>query len=460
MEKQNIKGLTEGPPFKLLVGFTIPLLLGFLFQQFYNLVDTIIVGKFLGVDALAGVGSTTSVNFLIFGFCNGICAGFTIPVAQYFGRKDYWGMLRMIGNIFWLSLGFGLVITVTVCLLYHRLLIWMHTPAETFQYAYTYILIIFAGIPSIILYNILFGIIRSLGDSTTPLFFLIFASILNIILDLTLIIIVKIGVAGAAIATVISQIASGILSLIYMVRSYPVLRMHRDDWEMRRYECHRLLSMGLPMGLQYSATAIGSTILQTSINSLGPTAMATVTAAARVKALMTCPFDAIGTASTTYTGQNIGAEKLDRVNEGTLINFTIGCIYSIFPVLIAFFLGKQCMTLFLHPNSADLDQILAYGRLFLICSTLNYIPLLCVNLFRFSIQGMGYSDIAVLAGLLELIGRTVIALFFVPRFGFPAVCAADPCAWILADLFLIPMYFIGIRRHRKRLATLPENIHP
>ena len=323
MEKQNITDLTEGSPLRLLVGFTVPLLFGFLFQQFYNMVDTIVVGKFLGVAALAGVGSTAAVNFLILGFCNGICAGFTIPIAQYFGRKDYRGLRQMIGNIFWLSLGFAAVITITVCLLCRRLLLWMHTPTETFPYAYTYILIIFMGIPSIILYNILSGIIRSLGDSRTPVFFLIFSSILNILLDLVLILWVHMGVAGAAAATVISQVVSGLLCLVHMVRSYPILRMERPDWKLHGRYCRLLLGMGLPMGLQYSITAIGSTILQISINSLGPSAMAAVTAAAQIKALMVCPYDAIGTAAATYTGQNIGAGKLDRVNQGTKINFSL-----------------------------------------------------------------------------------------------------------------------------------------
>ena len=456
MKQQKTTDLTEGSPLRLLVTFTIPLLLGFLFQQFYNMVDTIVVGKFLGVEALAGVGSTGAINFLILGFCNGVCAGFAIPVAQHFGRKDDRRLRHTVGNIFWLSLGLASLLTVTVCLLCHRLLIWMHTPPEALPYAHHYILIIFMGIPATILYNILSGIIRSLGDSRTPLFFLIFSSILNIILDLVLIVVIQAGVAGAAIATVISQIVSGVLCLIYMVGRYPILRMCPEDWKIRRQECCSLLSMGLPMGLQYSVTAIGNTILQTSINCLGPAAMAAVTAAGRIKALMACPLDAIGTAAATYTGQNIGAGKLERVNRGVLINFIIGCIYCILPILLTVIWGEQCISLFLDPNSTNRAQILVYGKRYLLCNTVNFTALLCVNLFRFSIQGMGFSGIAVLAGLLELIGRAAIALLLVPNWGFTAVCAADPCAWFLADLFLIPVYFSGIRKHRKALTPWPE----
>ena len=453
MENNNTKNLTEGSPFRLLVGFTVPLLLGYLFQQFYSMVDTIVVGKFLGVQALAGVGSTGAVSFLVLGFCTGICSGFAIPVAQRFGRKDYDGIRRIVGNILWLSLGFALVTTVTVCLLCSRILTWMHTPQDTFSYAYTYILIVFMGIPSIVLYNVLSGIIRSLGDSRSPLFFLIFSSLLNIVLDLALILWAHWGVAGAAVATVVSQLVSGILCFLYMLRRFPLLRLSREDLRPRKAECRLLLSMGLPMGLQYSITAVGSTILQTSINHLGSVAMAAVTAGSRVGGLLACPFDAIGTAAATYAGQNVGAGKLKRVHTGTLISFLIGCVYSVLALALVLFLGKPVVMLFLDPGETQVADILSCSQEFLIVNVASFVTLLAVNLFRFTIQGMGYSALAVCSGVLELVGRVVLAVALVPVFGFTAVCFANPAAWILADFFLLPMYFIGMHRLKKKLVS-------
>ena len=263
------KDMTVGSPMKLVLNFAIPLMFGNLFQQFYSMVDTIIVGRFLGTGPLAAVGSTGSVNFLIVGFCVGVCSGFAIPVAQSFGSKDFKELKRFVGNILWLAAGFSLVITVCTVLLCRPILQWMDTPADIIDDAYNYIVVIFLGIPTIVLYNALASLLRALGDSRTPVVFLIVASLLNIGLDLFLIVVVPLGVAGAAWATVISQGVSGLACLLFIWKKVPLLHVTRDDLRFRPLFARQLLGMGLPMALQTSITAIGSITLQTSVNGLG-----------------------------------------------------------------------------------------------------------------------------------------------------------------------------------------------
>ncbi len=294
MAKKQTKDMTTGSPMKLILSFLIPMLFGLLFQQLYNMVDTIIVGKYLGVNALAAVGSTGSINFMIIGFCVGVCSGFAIPVAQKFGEKNEVALRRFVANGGWLALIFAVVMTAVVCVLCRNILIWMNTPADIIDGAYSYIFIIFLGIPATYLYNILSGIIRSLGDSTTPLFFLLVSSIMNIFLDFFTILVLHMGVAGAAWATVISQGVSGVLCLLYMRKKFAILKMQGDEWKPDKNAMMTLCGMGIPMGLQYSITAIGSVILQTAVNSLGSVAVASVTAGGKISMFFCCPFDAMG----------------------------------------------------------------------------------------------------------------------------------------------------------------------
>ena len=443
MRNNHTRDLTVGSPMKLTIGFVTPLLLGMLFQQFYNMVDTMVVGRFLGVDALAGVGSTGSVSFMLLGFCMGVCSGFAIPVAQKFGSHDYAGLRRVVGSMIWLGIAIAAAMTVATTVLCRNILIWMKNPQDTFHYAFDYIFIIFLGIPASILYNLLAGIIRSLGDSRTPLLFLIFSSLLNVVLDLFLILVIKMGVAGAAIATVLSQLISGILCLIFMIKRFPILHLSRDDLKPRAVECRLLLSMGLPMGLQYSITAIGSILLQTAVNDLGPTAMAAMTAANKLSLFLVVPLDAIGTAAATYVGQNVGAGKLERIHAGTKASAFLGIVYSVVIFLLVYFFGGIILSLFVDPGET---AIIAMGHRFLTTVSAFYITLLFVNLLRFSIQGMGFSNYAMIAGVMEMIARGTLALLLVPKFGFDAVCFASPAAWVMADAFLIPMYFYGMKR--------------
>ena len=448
MQKNEIKDLTVGSPMKLILSFAIPMLFGFLFQQFYNMVDTIIVGKCLGVSALAAVGSTGSINFMIIGFCTGACSGFAIPVAQKFGAGDYMGMRKFVANAGWLSAVFAAVMATIVGFLCMDILQWMNTPEDIIQgaYDYIYILIIFLGIPVTYLYNMLAGIIRSLGDSKTPVYFLLLSSLMNIALDFFTILVLGMGVSGPALATVISQGISAVLCLIYMIRHYPILHMKQDEWKPDGRMLRALCGMGIPMGLQYSITAIGSVVLQTAVNSLGSMAVAAVSTGSKVSMFFCCPFDALGGTMATYAGQNVGAKKLDRIRDGLKAASMIGIVYSLIAFVVLFCGGKYIALLFMD---ADQTEIIGRVAMFLIGNSMFYIPLTFVNVVRFTIQGMGFSTFAILAGVCEMAARSLVGFCLVPVFGFLPACFASPLAWIFADAFLLPAFFHCMKKLRK-----------
>ncbi|MCI7795517.1 MAG: MATE family efflux transporter [Lachnospiraceae bacterium] len=437
MKNSEVKDLTTGSPLKLILGFAVPMLLGYLFQQFYNMVDTIIVGQCLGVTALAAVGSTGSINFMINGFCMGVCSGFAIPVAQKFGAGDYRGMRKFVATSAWLAVVFSAVMTAVVGILCMDILRWMDTPSDIIDGAYQYIFVIFMGIPVTYLYNLLAGIIRSLGDSKTPVYFLLLSSVLNIGLDLITILVLGMGVGGPAYATVIAQGFSAVLCLIYMLRHYPILKMTAEEKKFDRNMAGVLCAMGIPMGLQYSITAIGSVILQTAVNSLGSLAVAAVSTGSKISMFFCCPFDALGGTMATYAGQNVGAKKLDRVVEGVKTASLIGFAYSLAAFAVLFFAGDRLALLFMDSGETELIRQV---HLFLIGNSLFYIPLTLVNVVRFAIQGLGFSTFAILAGVCEMIARALVGIFLVPAFGFLPACFASPLAWIFADLFLVPAF--------------------
>ena len=447
MAKSTVKDLTVGSPMKLILSFMLPLLFGLLFQQFYSMVDTVVVGKFLGVDALAGVGSTGSINFMVLGLCNGVCAGFAIPVAQKFGQKDFEGLRRFVGNMIWLGTVIALIVTLATTTLCASILRWMDTPEETFSFAYDYIWVIFLGIPATMLYNLLSGVIRSLGDSKTPLVFLILSSLLNVALDVLFIVLFRMGVAGAGWATLLSQLISGLMCLGFIIKRFPLLHLSREDLQFRWVYARHLLNMGLPMGLQYSITAIGSILLQTAVNGLGANAMAAVTAGSKVYMLCACPYDAIGTTAATYAGQNLGAGKPERVHQGVRACTVLGVAYAAGIFLAMYFWGSQLCLMFLDTkDAAAVAAIGTLSRQFLLTNLVFFVPLLFVNLLRFTIQGLGFSEFAVFAGVFEMVARGVFGLCLVPWLGFPAVCFASPAAWVMADLFLFPAYYACMKK--------------
>ena len=445
------KDLTSGSPLKVILLFSLPLVLGNLFQQFYALADTIIVGRFCGVGALASVGATGSVNYLILGFVIGVCNGFAIPIAQLFGARDYSDLRRHVANAAWLCIAGSVVLTVATVALTRPMMQLMQTPADILDGAVTYIGWIFAGIPFIFLYNMVAAIMRALGDSKTPLYFLILTSALNIGLDLLFIIPFQMGVLGAALATDISQVISGVLSFIYLSRKFDVLKMQKSDFAYSKKACTRLLGIGIPMGLQCSITAIGSVIMQWAVNVLGSTAVAAVTAAGKTQSLLTVPMESVGTAMATYAGQNLGASRMDRVRQGVNSALLIILIYGVASAFVLHFTDVQIMGLFL--DTAKEVDIVAMGREYLFWNSVFFVPLGALIIWRYTIQGLGFSSLAMLAGVAEMVARTAVAIVLVPILGYFGAELSNPAAWIAACLFLYPAYRWTCRQLDNRLLT-------
>ena len=445
MAADTTKKMTEGNPLGLILGFSIPMLAGLLFQQMYNLVDTIIVGQTLGDSALAAVGSTGSINFLINGFCMGICSGFAIPVAQRFGAESYDSMRKFVGNSIIMSGIFAVVITTLVSIFCYQILVIMQTPDDIIDLAYSYISIIFFGIPVTFLYNLTAGIIRSLGDSKTPTYFLIMAAGINVVLDIVFIIVLGMSVDGPALATVMSQFIAGISCLIYMKKKFPILKLSKGDLKLGKHHSQVLISMGIPFGLQYSITAIGSVILQTAVNGLGTIVVASMTAGAKVSMFVVCPFDALGGTMATYAGQNVGAKNIPRVKKGVWTAQLIGTIYAVFIFIVLIFAGRYILRLF-----TSTDIVIEQAMMFLLANGVTYTLLAAVNIFRFAIQGMGFSTFAIYSGVMEMIARILVAFTFVPMIGFSGAIWASPVAWLFAVIFLVPGLYYCCRKLDKQ----------
>ena len=437
------RDMTVGSPGKMILQFTFPLFIGNVFQQLYNMADTIIVGKFVGANALAAVGSTGTIMFLIIGFLQGLTAGFTVPTAQKFGAGDLKAMRKTVGSAAILSAIVSVIMTVVSMLGMKSLLHLLNTPSDIFQDAYSYIMVICAGIFAQVLYNLLASILRALGNSKIPLYFLILAAGLNVVLDLLFIIVFHMGAVGAAYATVISQGVSGALCLIYIVKKVPVLKMKKDDWKMNGHLVKIQFGVGFPMSLQYSITAIGSMMMQSALNILGSVVIAGFTAGSKIEQLVTQAYVALGTTMATYSAQNMGAGKIDRIRKGFKNAMIIGTIYSIVTSIFVMTAGKYLTPLFLSEN---LGEIMGYVDIYLKCVGMFFIPLAIVNIFRNGIQGMGYGLLPMMAGVAELIGRGVVAIIASQKRSYVGVCMASPVAWILAGGLLLVMYYFIMRR--------------
>lgn len=445
------KEMMSGASFPLILNFTLPLLLGNLLQQTYSLMDAAIVGKYLGINALASVGASTSVVFLILGFCTGCCSGFSIPVAQKFGARDYVTMRRFISVSLKISGVMSVVLAIITSLLCAFILRTMQTPENIFDGAYTYLLITFIGIPSIFFYNLLSGIIRALGDSKTPFWFLLLSSVLNIILDLFCIIVLGWGVAGAAIATVFSQGVSSVLCYIYMNRKYEILKTTPSERRFRSDIARQLLGIGVPMGLQFSITAIGSIMLQSANNALGTACVAAFTAAMRIKMFFMCALDSLGIAMATYSGQNYGAGKPIRIWQGIKSSYVMMLVYVAAINIIIWCFAEKFALLFIDPSETEVIKDTA---LFLHIN-LSFFPLLgSLIILRYTIQGAGYTKLAMFSGVSEMIARIMVSLVVVPLFGYLGVCYGDPTAWLFANLFLTPAFIYVYRR--LKLIARPE----
>ena len=441
--------MTEGKPLPLILRFAIPMLLGNLLQQTYNIIDAAIVGRILGANALASVGLSTSVQFLILGFCTGMCSGLGVPVAKYFGANDLKQMKSCEFHGMLLAGIVAVILTVSCAILCPVILHIMSAPEELFDDAYAYLLVIFLGIPFTILYNLMAGILRAIGNSRIPFVFLAVSTVLNIGLDLFCIAVLGWGCAGAAIATVMSQAISGILCLVYIIKKEKILHLSAGDSIFKKRDFLMMMGMGIPMGLQFSVTAIGSMVMQASNNGLGAVYVSGFTAGTKIKQFAMCPFDAIGTAVSVFVGQNYGAGKPGRMRQGILDGFAAGIAYGIVSGLILIFFGRNLSMLFV---SASETAILDASARYLWALGCFYWALAIVAIGRLVVQGLGYPAMAVTAGLIEMVARTVICMTLVPKFGFTVICWADQSAWLTADLFLIPTIILIYRRISRSFA--------
>lgn len=440
--------MTTGNPMKIILNFTLPIFLGNVFQQFYNMADAVIVGKFVGNKALAAVGSTGTIMFLIYGFVVGMTAGFTVPTAQKFGAGDMKGMRRTVAGAGVLSLVVGALLTMLFMLFMKPLLTLMNTPSDIFKDAYGYIMIISGGILAQMLYNLLSSILRAIGNSKIPLYFLIISALLNILLDLLFIVGFHMGATGAAVATIVAQGVSGILCLIYIIAKIPVLHLNRNDLHAGKDVYGIQLKIGLPMALQYSITAIGSMMVQSSLNILGSTLVAAFTAAGKIEQVVTQAYVAMGTTMATYSAQNMGAGFVKRIREGFRANTIIGIIYSLVAAAFVMTVGKYMTYLFV---SEDVDLIMNSVDIYLKCIGLFFIPLTVVNIYRNGIQGLGYGLLPMMAGVAELIGRGIVAVIAGNMRSYTGVCLAGPAAWVLAGGLLLVMYFYIMNVHMKKI---------
>ena len=438
-----MRDMTTGSPLRQILTFCIPLLIGNLFQQFYNLADSIIVGKMLGTNAFAAVGSTGSLNFLILGFALGVCSGFTIPISQSFGAGDMNAVRRRCGQAIWLCLATTVLITALTYFSTGPILRLTNTPENLYDDAYTYIFIIFMGTGALVLYNMAASVLRALGDSRTPLYFLIVATVLNIGLDILFMGPFQMGVAGAAVATVAAQLFSGLACLLYIHCKMPQLHLTRPDLRPYWREMGLLAGVGVPMGLQFSITAIGSVTLQSAINSLGDLAVAGVSTGSKVHNVVAAPFETMGLAMATYCGQNLGAGRIDRIRKGMRQIMWVGLGYCVVALAAAHFFGPAMALLFI--DAAE-TEVLALSQRFLMIVVAAYPTLLVILVFRNALQGMGFSNSAMLAGLAELVGRVAAAFTLVDLWGYSGTVLAHVLAWILADVVLIPLYLVKTRR--------------
>lgn len=457
--------MTTGSPARGIVAFALPLIAGYVLQQLYLLINAVIAGRWLGVDALAAIGASTSVMFLVMGFCNGCCAGLAIPIAQAFGASRtphpalrasaLRRMRQCVAAATRIALRCAALLTVATCLLATPILRALNTPADIFAPAHTFLLLQLLTIPLTMAYNLLAGFMRAVGNSRKPFHYIILASLLNIVLDLLLIVQLGMGVEGAGIATLIAQATAAALCLRFIRRRMTLLIPAPSERKPNHQRTRQLLNNGLPMGLQFSITGIGIIMLQSANNALGTTYIAAFTAAMRVKYLFTCVFENLGVAMATYCGQNIGARNLPRVARGMRTAIALLALYTLAVLAIVQPGADAMMTLFASPGE---QHIVPHAAQLMRLATYFYPALALLALLRYSIQGLGFANLAMLSGVTEMIARAAVSLFLVPALAWLGVCLGDPVAWLAADCFLVPCYLMLMRHLRKTITPPPAEV--
>jgi len=450
-----VKNLTVGNPALLILSFALPLFIGNIFQQAYNITDAFIVGRTIGIHALAAVGCTGSLGFFIIGFMIGFCSGATVITSQKFGAGDMAGVRKSFTVIIAISICLAVILTIISVTFARSLLEFLRTPAEIIDSAHDYISIIFLGIPVAMLFNLLSFVMRAVGNSRMPLIFLAISCVINIILDLFFIVVLRTGLRGVAFATVISQLVAGVLCIIYINKKMPVLKITKDDWRkpniFNKDDVIRHLKLALPVGFQMSIIAIGTITITYALNQLGTVALAAFVTASRIDMTATIILSSFGMAMTTYSAQNFGANKPERIRKGIFQVSIIACSYSIIMALIFIFSGNFFPGIFL---GKDQTEALVMAHRYLITSSSCYVFLALLFIIRQSLQGLGDSFTPTLAGLMELTMRIFTALYLGSKFGFAGICFANPLAWAGA---LIPLCIALIIRMKKLLSQEPRS---
>ena len=433
------KDMTSGKPIKLIWNFTIPLLIGNLFQQLYNMADTFIVGRTIGVHALASVGSTGSIIFLILGFANGLTAGLAIPLAQRYGAKDYLGVKRSFYVSILISAVVAILLTILSMVFCRQILEVMQTPAEIIDGAYDYLTVIFAGIFSSMAFNLLSNIFRSIGDAKTPLYFLVIACIMNIILDVVFIAGFGMGVEGAGYATVLSQIFSALACILYIWKKIPILRLNSKDFVAKSLDVKEHVRISFPMAFQSSIIAIGAIIIQITLNQLGATAVAAYTAAQKIDQVAILPMMSFGVTMATFVAQNYGAKKYDRIWRGVrdciklslTFAISVGIILNLFsPIFIRAFVGVG------H------EEVVELGAIYFITNGTMYSLLSLLFIYRYTLQGVGKTVTPTVAGIMELCMRAFAALVLSNLYGYTGATMSNPLAWLGSLIPLMIAYYL------------------
>ena len=435
VSKSTMHDMTVGKPSKLIIQFMIPMFLGNVFQQFYNVADSIVAGQFLGVQALAAIGSTGSLMFFVTGWMNGMSSGFAILVSQWFGAKKYDRMRHYVAMSVYLSIILSVLMTVGFLAANEPILRMMNYSPDIMPDVTAYMGIIYAGLIVTAAYNALAAFLRALGDSRSPLYFLIISAAINVVLDIVFIVYGGMGVDGCAYATVIAQAISALLCFIYIVKRYPILHLKREDFRISFRSWGRLLALGIPMALQFSITAIGTIIVQGAVNVYGEIYMAGFSAAGKLQNIIATVFSAFGATIATYVGQNRGAGKMDRVRQGVRTTQMMIIVYSVFAMAVVLLLGRYMMWIFVSPSETEvIDVAVLYFRTVFWC----YPFLGSIFLYRNTLQGLGYGLVPMLGGVFELIARAGIVLLVAGHTSFEGVCLSDPAAWLSALNPLVP----------------------
>ena len=449
VKQSAVKDLTEGEPAKLIFYFTLPLLAGNVFQQLFGFVDTLIVGRFLGVEALAAVGCTGPMMFLMLGFVMGMTSGFSIYTGQRFGAKDFDGIRYSVLCCISLAIISSIILAVVGVLFCRELLELIKTPPEIIDGAYSFIVIIYGGIFGFMMLQMQSNLLRALGDSKMPTVFQAVTLSINIALEPVAIIFLDLGIPGAAGATIVSLIIGNIILFWYIKSKVPILHVRREDWRFDKKVIWEHLRIGVPMGFQSSIIAIGAVVLQMALNTLGPIAVASFAAAHRVDGIAVMPMMSFGVAISAYTAQNFGAKKFARINEGVKKCIWMSCSFSVAVAIFNVFFGANIIELFV---GAEQTQVIDYGRLFLIINGGFYWVIALLFIFRFTLQGLGESIVPTIAGAMELLMRILAAIFLVDYWGYMGACFASPLAWIGACIPLTIAFMI-VRKRLMKLST-------